>query len=577
MRNNDLRIGWGSPVNRRPQNLYVKKILKYFRSVVDEIDKGLKRGNDNAVIITLVKTFSDFRETKEGLASHKITVERLSDIADLIAVKSTKGKTPEIEDLRNCLSSFEPILQSLYRKKAFVLLRTFNKDELKDSAKAKEISFALNILFIRDRNKDEIIEIAIKLAEEIELRKSGYIVVNYLSDGTFVEKEMSEEERAKISSFMADEYIWYMKRLGFDDGQIELVSGKFNGITFDDFAKNIKGRLTPVPIHVHLSGKKIHVKNTTGNGNGIVKPAQPEITKSPGNSNGSTVKPTQPVKKASPKEITPLDDTSRDKLICETYRDLVQYPTSSYEDFLEKLSKELNKQRAFKELGFDSDKLKIHIEKKIGLTENHFKVLRTYRELLKTFERISFEALLTALGKDFNTEIVALKTLGIIELSSSVQDSPVQLAEQNTDSIVAPKSLVDSLIDGDTGKVNPKGHVLSIKSNINEVKIIDGPDGRTMEVHNSVSNANLHQVKLNHALELLNNGSLVIYGSQAKGNLPIKIETVVDDGNSIALVCLHSDTRNRIWGKYNIKTGELVFLGMIKSHSVWKSTIEDSK
>ena len=89
-----------------------------------------------------------------------------------------------------------------------------------------------------------------------------------------------------------------------------------------------------------------------------------------------------------------------------------------------------------------------------------------------------------------------------------------------------------------------------------------------MVAGSSVTN---HQAKLNYALRLLKEGSLRIYGGKTLANMPIKIEGKRND--DIRLIGLKSDTEDRIWGEYNPKTGELVFLGIAKTHEVWRKII----
>ena len=149
-----------------------------------------------------------------------------------------------------------------------------------------------------------------------------------------------------------------------------------------------------------------------------------------------------------------------------------------------------------------------------------------------------------------------------------------------SDSITAPDSIVQTLKDSDTGTINPKGHVLKIRSEIKEVKISNEAGESNLSVERSTKDFDKHQTLLNKIASMLEAGNLVIYGN--KGNITTKALLIEPDtmvkkpnGDQVSLVCIHGQTNSRIWGEYNINTGEIVLLDIATDHNAWDKVIKE--
>ena len=392
------RISVRTPEHIAQNTHHVKEASSALLKVIKDIDLHLKKGSDNGAIFNLEEAITGFKKGKQEVSQKlQFRLETFSDLVDRLASQPGSRKLHDfkIPILKQCVSSFEGILHSLYKKKALILLEIFSKEELEDPLKQGNISYILKHLNVSDEKKDEVKKLALCLAEEIELRKNGYIII-YSTPQGLISNELSEEERKKPVSFMEDEYIWYLKRLGFNDPQIEEQAGKVNGRTIDRWADDLKKDLSHTIEAVSISAQRAKLKLIPPtNDNGAVKPKESTTTESP------PLKNHNPLKKVSPGEVKHLDEISRDKLICETYNMVAHHPIPDYKDFLEQVLKELNKQRAFRELNFSTDQLMNLLEEKFSLTERHYKITQTYKELVKKEgePKVTEEMLGNALGK----------------------------------------------------------------------------------------------------------------------------------------------------------------------------------
>ena len=334
-----------------------KNSLDFLKSI-EEIDEHLKDGLDTTAIIKIksilnkpVEIESCFSELSHKRTRSSLTIKGLpSPPTNHI---SSRVRDFGIDKLKKCLSSFEDILYSLNRKKAFVLLNVLNIDELTNPDKVKDLSTILELLAVNENEQKNLVQIAIDLDKEIK----GKATVN----GTPIQPE-------KISSFMADNYIWYLKRIGLNDEQIEIESKKLNGKSFTQWAEEIKAILASKreAQAVRLFQARAEIAKQDIN---PVPKKSPLVT-----TNDIDAKP------KIHKEPRRLNNEEIAELIFKTYKNTIHYP-HDYEGFLKQFLAELNKHQAFRELELDKNKLETLLMEKLGLEKIHFDVITAYKEL----------------------------------------------------------------------------------------------------------------------------------------------------------------------------------------------------
>ena len=524
-----------------PETHFARTLVKDVKKLLDSLEYRVKESEDDKAYFEATKESQTILKKYLTKSPTGTTLVTLLDNIDSKLLQPNSGLTRSRERLKK----LPEVLDSLERKKALILLKVFTLGDLQDSNKTEDVSKVLDYLNVRSpERKERIITDAIGLAHG-----------------------ESEGDKKPVSSYMTNEYIGLLQGLKLDKTEIETIASTHENKTLDEWSTYITKKLalekeskTKNYRDIFEASKTLPANNNTNNnGTHTAKATDKPVVASPliaanepSPPNGTTVTPeaiesnpdlttiTAPseldlVANAEPPVINNID-----QLTLKNYERFIKLPFTNYDTFLEKLLHELKGARIV-DSGLSMPDFKSQLEERFGLNEDY------YSERVKVLSAIT-------------------RTNGHIQSNGFAKETELTL--------VAPKSLIDSLTDKDTGEINPRGHVLSIRSNIPGVRIVDEPDGRTMVVDNSESNGNLHQVKLNHALDLFNGGLLVICGSQTLQNAPIKVEVV---RNSIGLACINSiTTKDRIWGEYNTKTGELVFLGIAKSHQkrIWENLIQ---
>lgn len=147
--------------------------------------------------------------------------------------------------------------------------------------------------------------------------------------------------------------------------------------------------------------------------------------------------------------------------------------------------------------------------------------------------------------------------------------------------IRCPKEKLFELVNED-GSFNSHGHVTSIRSEIEGIRVQYDESGKPMMVFDhDIPDHVRHQTSLAKAVELILDGELVLIGPPNKvktGGLYVENKANINDknGKPIALVCIHGQTNSRVWGSYYASTGELVFKDIAKDHSrEWNDIIQE--
>lgn len=147
--------------------------------------------------------------------------------------------------------------------------------------------------------------------------------------------------------------------------------------------------------------------------------------------------------------------------------------------------------------------------------------------------------------------------------------------------IKCPAEKLFELVNED-GSFNSRGHVTSLKSEIEGIKVqYDESGSPKMVFDHSIPNFDRHETSLASAVDLLLKGELVLMGPPNKvkmGGLYVENKANINDenGSPIALVCIHGQTNSRVWGSYYASTGELILKDIAKDHNrEWNGIIQD--
>ncbi len=507
------------------------KVTKDIKRLIDTIEDGIKKSEDDRI----------YFEIKRASLSKLLT--NLNEIEHALRFQKRTGISTSL--LKEKINYLPGILSSIDRKKALILLKVFTVNDLRDVNKTKDIFIVLDDLKVKEQErKENIINDAINLASEMELRKNGYIIISYNETGQIVLQEQNTKDSNSVSSYMTDEYIALLTKLRLTKTEIEEIANKHGDKTLNEWAEHLTKKLAlqKEPKVIASTKEVLETRTNLANQNSESDKSnnhnnsQPQIAETLTSETPLVIEPpsTAPGNEQNLLPIPapkPLTKEDINKLIINQWWSQTYVP--DYKEFTEAMLHKLQKKGVL-----NSD---LTIEK--------------------------FEIKLARLGL---TEAEHLKRLPVVNGSKIPQAERSNV--KSTNSISAPDSFINSLIDEKTKKINPKGHVLFIRSEIREVEIVDEPGHKTMKV-SYMSSPEKHQLKLDRALELLQRGELKIYGSRSNNAL-LKVESAK---GPLVFVCLHSYTDDRILGEYNKDTGELVFNETSKSHKRLKSTVEAHK
>ena len=154
----------------------------------------------------------------------------------------------------------------------------------------------------------------------------------------------------------------------------------------------------------------------------------------------------------------------------------------------------------------------------------------------------------------------------------------------NNNKISSPERVLKELTDEETGTIDPKGHLIGIRSEIKGVKINLGENGELgVEVDKTlIGNRPEEQEKMEHGISELSHHIRDGYKLKVLGKNPVlpklfKIEKDTDktDNNGTThLACIHGSTNARIYGEYNASTGEFTIKGATADHGEWGKIIQ---